>query len=160
MSDSNDRQAEQAGQERRTELRVPASTLGEVTTRLVGVSDLTLLNYTSRGLYGQSTSRLLVGARISVRLATATLNAVVAGRVVRASLTHIVEGVPRYEVAVMLERDVDWGTAPGREPEPEPEPVREPEPEPEPAHHDDAPVEVGVAVQAEDASYFEDPQLL
>jgi hypothetical protein len=67
------------------------------------------MNYTSRSLYGQSPSRLLVGARISVRLATATLNAVVAGRVVRSSLTHIVGGAPRYEIAVELERDVDWG---------------------------------------------------
>ena len=94
--------------ERRAELRVPASTLSDVRTRLVGGSDFSLLNYTSHGLYGQSRSRLLVGARVSVRLATATLNAIVAGRVVRSSLTQVLDGVPRYEVAVSLEDAVDW----------------------------------------------------
>ena len=29
----------------------------------------------------------------------------------RSSLTQIVEGVPRYEVAVQLEHDVDWAAA-------------------------------------------------
>lgn len=97
--------------ERRAEIRVPASTLPDVSTRLVGGNEITLLNYASTSLYAQSPSRLLVGARILVRVATATLNAVVAGRVVRASLTRIVEGVPRYEVAVQLEREVDWASA-------------------------------------------------
>jgi hypothetical protein len=115
MSDANDRQSLQADSDRRIELRVPASTLGEVTTRVVGGAALTLLNYTSNALLGQSPSRLLVGARVSVRLATATLNAVVAGRVVRASLTQIVDGVPRYEVALKLDHDVDWAGAAGRE---------------------------------------------
>lgn len=87
---------------------MPASTLSDVRTRLVGGSDFSLLNYTSHGLYGQSRSRLLVGARVSVRLATATLNAIVAGRVVRSSLTQVLDGVPRYEVAVSLEDGVDW----------------------------------------------------
>jgi hypothetical protein len=108
MSEPTDRQSSEAEAERRAELRVAASTLGEVSSRFVGGIDLTLLNYTSRGLYGQSPSRLLVGARISVRLATATLNAVVAGRVVRSSLTELIGGVPRYEVAVHFETDVDW----------------------------------------------------
>jgi len=109
MSEVTDLPSSEAEPDRRAELRVPASTLGEVSSRLVGGSDLTLLNYTSRSLYGQSPSRLLVGARISVRLATATLNAVVAGRVVRSKLTQIVGGAPRYEIAVQLERDVEWG---------------------------------------------------
>jgi hypothetical protein len=109
MSEANDLPSSETAAERRAELRVPASTLGEVSSRLVGGSDLTLMNYTSRSLYGQSPSRLLVGARISVRLATATLNAVVAGRVVRSSLTQLVGGSPRYEIAVQLERDVEWG---------------------------------------------------
>jgi hypothetical protein len=109
MSEVTDLPSSEAEPDRRAELRVPASTLGEVSSRLVGGSDLTLLNYTSRSLYGQSPSRLLVGARISVRLATATLNAIVAGRVVRSSLTQLVGGAPRYEIAVQLERDVEWG---------------------------------------------------
>jgi hypothetical protein len=115
MSDAIDRSPLESAANRRTELRVPASTLGAVTTRVVGGSALTLLNYTANGLLGQSPSRLLVGSRISVRLATATLNAVVAARVVRASLTAIVDGVPRYEVALSLDHDVDWADAAGRE---------------------------------------------
>jgi hypothetical protein len=114
MSDPRDVQAPTANDERRAELRVPASTLGDVRSRLIGGSDFALLNYTSTGLYGQSPSRLLVGARVSVRLATATLDAVVRGRVVRASLTAMREGVPRYEVAVSLEQSVDW--SPGETP--------------------------------------------
>jgi hypothetical protein len=98
----------QASQDRRAESREQAASLTDVRTRLVGGSDLTLLNYTSRSLYGQSSSRLLVGARISVRLATATLQAVIAGRVVRSTLTKLVDGVPRYEFAIALEGEVDW----------------------------------------------------
>jgi hypothetical protein len=94
--------------ERRAELRVPASTLGDVRTRLIGGSEFSLVNYTPHSLYGESRSRLLVGARISVRLATATLDAIVTGRVVRSSLTQVLDGVPRYEVAVSLEDAVDW----------------------------------------------------
>ena len=47
-------------------------------------------------------------ARISVRLATPILNAIVSGRVVRSSLTEVRDGVPRYEVALALEEAVDW----------------------------------------------------
>lgn len=108
MSDAPELDCSPADEDRRAELRVPASTLGDVRTRLVGGTDFALLNYTARSLYGQSRSRLLVGARISVRLATATLNAVVTGRVVRASLTAVTDGVPCYEVAVSLEDAVDW----------------------------------------------------
>ena len=97
-----------APDDRRTELRVPASTLGDVRTRLIGGSEFSLVNYTPRSLYGESRSRLLVGSRISVRLATATLNAIVTGRVVRSSLTKMLDGVPSYEVAVSLEDAVDW----------------------------------------------------
>ena len=93
--------------ERRAELRVPATTLGEIQGRLVGGSEFALLNYTPRSLYGRSRSRLLVGARISIRLATNTLNAIVNGRVVRSSLTAVTNGVPSYEVALALEEAVD-----------------------------------------------------
>jgi hypothetical protein len=108
MSESNECLPPAAVQERRAELRVPASTLRDVRSRLVGGSDFALLNYTSHSLYGQSRSRLLVGARISVRLATATLNAIVTGRVVRSSLIAVTDGVPSYDVAVALENAVDW----------------------------------------------------
>lgn len=108
MSDPNDCQPAVAAEDRRAELRVPATTLGEVRSRLIGGSDFALLNYTAHSLYGHSRSRLLVGARISVRLATATLNAIVTGRVVRSSLTAVTDGVPSYEVAVSLEHPVDW----------------------------------------------------
>jgi len=108
MSESNDCPPPAAVDERRAELRVPASTLRDVRSRLIGGSDFALLNYTSHSLYGQSRSRLIVGARISVRLATATLNAIVTGRVVRSSLTAVTDGVPSYEVAVALEHAVDW----------------------------------------------------
>ena len=97
-----------ASEERRAEVRVPATTLGDVSSRFVGGSDFALLNYASRSLYGQSPSRLLVGARISVRVATSALNAVVNARVVRSSLTEVRDGAPRYEVALALEEAVDW----------------------------------------------------
>jgi hypothetical protein len=107
MSDPRDLEPS-VSEERRAELRVPASTLGDVRSRLIGGSEFALLNYTPRSLYGVSCSRLLVGARISVRLATTTLNAIVKGRVVRSSLTEIRDGVPRYDVALALEEAVDW----------------------------------------------------
>ena len=103
-----------ASEERRAEVRVPATTLGDVSSRFVGGSDFALLNYASRSLYGQSPSRLLVGARISVRVATSALNAIVNARVVRSSLTEVRDGVPRYEVALALEEAVDWSRAAAR----------------------------------------------
>jgi hypothetical protein len=121
MSDPIDSPFLPATDERRAELRVPASTLGDVQTRLIGGSDFSLLNYTPHSLYGQSHSRLLVGARISVRLATATLNEIVTGRVVRASLTAVRDGVPCYEVAVSLEGAVDWSVDPMPDVESSPE---------------------------------------
>lgn len=108
MFEPNPSQNAAGGSDRRAEPRVPATTLGDVSLRLVGGGDITLLNYASTSLYGRSPSRLLVGARLSVRLATATMQAVVAGRVVRSILTEIVNGVPRYEIAVQLDRPVDW----------------------------------------------------
>jgi hypothetical protein len=127
MPDPLDLEPSSAIEERRAELRVPASTLGDVHTRLIGGSDFALLNYTPRSLYGQSRSRLLVGARISVRLATTTLNAIVNGRVVRSSLTAVRDGVPCYEVALALEEAVDWSREAASEAssalEAEPDPV-------------------------------------
>lgn len=111
MFEPNESPSPAGGSDRRAEPRVAASTLGDVSLRLVGGGDLTLLNYAATSLYGRSPSRLLVGARLSVRLATATMQAVVAGRVVRSSLTEIVNGVPRYEIAVALDRPVDWASA-------------------------------------------------
>ena len=108
MFEPNKPHSPAGGSDRRAEPRVAASTLGDVSLRLVGGGDITLLNYASTSLYGRSPSRLLVGARLSVRLATATMQAVVAGRVVRSILTEIVNGVPRYEIAVQLDRPVDW----------------------------------------------------
>jgi hypothetical protein len=51
MSDPRDLHPS-VGEERRAELRVPASTLGDVRSRLVGGSEFALLNYTLRSLYG------------------------------------------------------------------------------------------------------------
>jgi hypothetical protein len=108
MNDPNNPQAPPTIENRRAERRVPAVVLGDIRSRLVGGREFTLLNYTSDSLYGQSHSRLLVGSRISVRLATSTLNAIVTGRVIRASLTAVINGVPSYEVAVSLDHPVDW----------------------------------------------------
>jgi hypothetical protein len=88
---------------------VPASTLGDVSSRFVGGSVLALHNYTSRSLYGQSPSRPVIGSRLSVRVRTTALDVVVSGRVIRASLTRVVDGVPHYEVALALDAPVDWG---------------------------------------------------
>ena len=110
MSDPRDPQPP-ASEDRRAEPRVPAATLGDVSSRFVGGGDFSLLNYAARSLYGQSQARLLVGARVSVRLATTTLSAIVNARVVRSSLTEISNGVPRYEVALALEDAVDWSRA-------------------------------------------------
>ncbi|MEO5818995.1 MAG: hypothetical protein ABIT71_00705 [Vicinamibacteraceae bacterium] len=112
MPESNDVLSQAASEERRAELRAPASTLGSVRSRLIGGTDFALLNYAPTSLYGQSRSRMLVGARISVRLATATLDAIVRGRVVRASLTGVTDGVPHYELAVSLDDAIDWSPEP------------------------------------------------
>jgi hypothetical protein len=102
-----------ASDERRAEPRTPAAVLGDVRSRFVGGSDFALVNCAARSLYGQSPARLLVGARVSVRLATTTLSAIVNARVVRSSLTEFRDGMPRYEVALALEDAVDWSRAAG-----------------------------------------------
>ena len=59
-----------AGHDRRVETRHDAASLGEVTARLVGGSAVRLVNFSNRGILVESDTRLLIGARASVRITT------------------------------------------------------------------------------------------
>jgi hypothetical protein len=124
--------AEQAGDsERRGEIRHDATKLGTIKARLIGGSEVSLVNFSNRGVLFESDSRLLVGARASVRLTTTDANLVVTGRVVRSRVKGVVNGALRYDAALAL--DSELALALPEEPvaaEPEPAPVSEPAPDP------------------------------
>ena len=52
-----------------------------------------LVNFSNRGILVESDSRLLIGARASVRITTSDASVVVTGRVVRSRVKGLVNGV-------------------------------------------------------------------
>ena len=71
------------GEERRASPRHAASSLGSVSARIIGGSQVELVNFSARGVLFECDSRLLIGARASVRITTTDANLIVTGRVVR-----------------------------------------------------------------------------
>jgi hypothetical protein len=113
---SNDVQAHEAvaervsGEDRRGSLRHAARALGSVTARIIGGSQVDLVNFSSRGVLFECDSRLLIGARASVRITTTDANIIVTGRVVRSRVKGLVNGALRYDAALVL--DTELGLAP------------------------------------------------
>src|SRR5689334_15162745 len=108
---THDRVAERvAGEERRGGLRYAAASLGSVTARIIGGSQVDLVNFSSRGVLFECDSRLLIGARASVRITTTDANLIVSGRVVRSRVKGLVNGALRYDAALVL--DTELGLVP------------------------------------------------
>jgi hypothetical protein len=99
-----------AGEERRTALRHAARALGTVTARIIGGSQVDLVNFSNRGVLFECDSRLLIGARASVRITTEEANLIVTGRVVRSRVKGLVNGALRYDAALVL--DAELGLTP------------------------------------------------
>jgi hypothetical protein len=98
------------GGERRSDVRHTARSLGSVTARIIGGSQVDLVNFSSRGVLFECDSRLLIGARASVRITTTDANLVVTGRVVRSRVKGLVDGALRYDAALVLDKEL--GLAP------------------------------------------------
>jgi hypothetical protein len=94
-----------AAGDRRTSGRHAAATLGAVQARLIGGSPVDLVNFSSRGVLFECDSRLLIGARASVRISSPDHNLIVTGRVVRSRVKGLVNGALRYDAALALDHD-------------------------------------------------------
>jgi hypothetical protein len=99
-----------AGEERRASVRHAARSLGSVTARIIGGSQVDLVNFSNRGVLFECDSRLLIGARTSVRITTADENIIISGRVVRSRVKGLVNGALRYDAALVL--DAELGLVP------------------------------------------------
>jgi hypothetical protein len=99
-----------AGEERRASARHAARSLGSVTARIIGGSQVDLVNFSNRGVLFECDSRLLIGARASVRITTPDANLIVTGRVVRSRVKGLVNGALRYDAALVL--DTELGLVP------------------------------------------------
>jgi PilZ domain len=97
--------------ERRTETRHDAKKLGTVTARLIGGSEVRLVNFSNRGILVESDSRLLIGARASVRITTSDASVVVTGRVVRSRVKGLVNGVLVYDAGLNLDCELSLASA-------------------------------------------------
>ncbi|MFI5077696.1 MAG: PilZ domain-containing protein, partial [Vicinamibacteria bacterium] len=154
--------------DRRSSPRFPADVLGKASVRLLGGSEVTLINFSERGLLFQSETRLLVGARGTVRIVVGTETTIAAGTVVRSLVQGMASGKLAFHTALALDQPLALAAAvaarererikaearaPKPEPvelEPEPEPVElEPEPEPveAPAPVADVPVPTGKTIE-------------
>jgi hypothetical protein len=99
-----------AGEDRRANARHAARSLGSVTARIIGGSQVDLVNFSNRGVLFECDSRLLIGARASVRITTTDANLIVTGRVVRSRVKGLVNGALRYDAALIL--DTELGLVP------------------------------------------------
>jgi hypothetical protein len=99
-----------AGEDRRASARHAARSLGSVTARIIGGSQVDLVNFSNRGVLFECDSRLLIGARASVRITTTDANLIVTGRVVRSRVKGLVNGALRYDAALIL--DTELGLVP------------------------------------------------
>ena len=97
--------------DRRTETRHDAKRLGEVSARLIGGAEVRLVNFSNRGVLVESDSRLLIGARASVRITTKDASVVVTGRVVRSRVKGLVNGVLLYDAGINLDCELSLATA-------------------------------------------------
>ncbi len=103
---SHEELAEQAAAaERRGRVRHAARVLGAVNARIIGGSQVDLVNVSSRGVLFECDSRLLIGARASVRITTTDANLVVTGRVVRSRVKGLINGALRYDAALVLDHE-------------------------------------------------------
>jgi hypothetical protein len=94
------------GEERRASPRHAATTLGSVTARIIGGSPVDLVNFSARGVLFECDSRLLIGARASVRITTPDANLIVSGRVVRSRVKGLDNGALRYDAALALDHEL------------------------------------------------------
>ena len=100
-----------ADSDRRSAPRFPADLLGKASVRLLGGSEVTLINFSERGILFQSETRLLVGARGTVRIVVGTETTVAAGTVVRSLVQGMASGKLAFHTALALDQPLPLATA-------------------------------------------------
>ena len=100
--------------DRRSSPRFPADVLGKASVRLLGGSEVTLINFSERGLLFQSETRLLVGARGTVRIVVGTETTIAAGTVVRSLVQGMASGKLAFHTALALDQPLALAARRGR----------------------------------------------
>lgn len=90
---------------RRSEARCRADRRQAVSAQLIGGVDVKLCNVSRRGVMFESSMRMLVGARVTLRLRTAERAVTLPGEVVRCRVSATRHGRLRYETALSLRAD-------------------------------------------------------
>src|SRR5215212_2137971 len=97
--------------DRRAAPRFPADLLGKASVRLLGGSEVTLINFSERGILFQSETRLLVGARGTVRIVVGTETTIAAGTVVRSLVQGMASGKLAFHTALALDQPLAMAVA-------------------------------------------------
>jgi hypothetical protein len=103
---------------RRVDQRHDASALGPVVARLVGGSEVRLIDFARRGVLLESDTRMLIGAKATIRITTTDTAIAVRGHVVRSRVAGVKGGTLVYHTAMALEEElglVDSVAPPPRE---------------------------------------------
>jgi len=90
--------------DRRSSPRFPAELLGKASVRLLGGSEVTLVNFSERGILFQSETRLLVGARGTIRIVVGSETTIAAGTVVRSLVQGMASGKLAFHTALALDQ--------------------------------------------------------
>src|ERR671919_572053 len=78
--------------DRRIDQRHDARALGPVVARLVGGSEVRLLDFARRGVLLESETRLLIGAKATIKITTTDTTITVRGHVVRSRVAGVKGG--------------------------------------------------------------------
>jgi hypothetical protein len=95
-----------AHDDRRTDQRHDASALGPVVARLVGGSEVRLMDFARRGVLLESDTRMLIGAKATIKITTTDTAIAVRGYVVRSRVAGVRGGALMYHTALALEEDL------------------------------------------------------
>jgi hypothetical protein len=92
--------------DRRIDQRHDASALGPVVARIVGGSEVRLMDLARRGVLLESDTRLLIGAKATIRITTTDSAISVRGHVVRSRVAGVKGGALMYHTALALDDDL------------------------------------------------------
>jgi hypothetical protein len=92
--------------DRRIDQRHDARALGPVVARLIGGSEVRLIDFARRGVLLESDTRLLIGAKATIKITTTDTTISVRGQVVRSRVAGVKGGALMYHTAMALEEEL------------------------------------------------------
>jgi len=95
-----------AHDDRRIDQRHDARALGPVVARLIGGSEVRLMDFARRGVLLESDTRLLIGAKATIKITTTDTTISVRGHVVRSRVAGVKGGSLVYHTALALDEDL------------------------------------------------------